>query len=136
MGNGVLRDSRNHLAQVGESYFEQMRFALTVGLLACGAGLACILHALIPAVCEQSCSRTIGHLQALFADRRQLPFVVEQCSGVSTFLVLMILSSAVAGMFILGRPELWLGAVIGALAYSIPAAFLIQNRTLDPLPAE
>ena len=132
----MLRASRNHLAQAGETYFEHMRFALTVGLLACGAGLACILHALIPAVCEQSCSRTIAQLQTLFADRRRLPQVVEECSGVSTFLILVILSSAVAGMFILGRPDLWLGIVIGALAYSIPAAFLAQNRGLDPLPAE
>ena len=88
----MFQASRRHLSQVGESYFEHMRFALTVGFLACGAGLACILHALIPAVCEQSCSRTVGHLQSLFADRNQLPLVIEQSSGVLTFLGLCVLA--------------------------------------------
>ena len=132
----MFQASRRHLSQVGESYFEHMRFALTVGFLACGAGLACILHALIPAVCEQSCSRTVGHLQSLFADRNQLPLVIEQSSGVLTFLGLCVLATATTGLFMVGRAELWVGIVIGALAYAIPATFLARNRALDPLPGD
>src|SRR5689334_22105055 len=92
----MLNASREHLAKAGETYFEHMRFAATVGLLATGAGLACLIHALVPGVCTQTCSRTLALLQELFADRRRLSLVARQSSGVSIFVVLTLLSSLTA----------------------------------------
>src|SRR3954449_4463788 len=84
----MLTSSRAHLAEVGETYFEHMRFALLVGALAVGAGIACALHAIVPGLCPATCSRTVALLQDLFADRRRLPSVVAQSSALLLFVVL------------------------------------------------
>ena len=84
----MLRSSRAHLAGVGESYFEHMRFAMLVGTLAVGAGLACILHAIIPGICQTTCSRAVASLQRLFADRSQLGPTVSENSALILFVVL------------------------------------------------
>jgi len=68
----MLTSSREHLIEAGETYFQHMRFAFIVGALAVGAGLACIVHSVVPALCPKSCSRTVGLLQTLFADRHKL----------------------------------------------------------------
>jgi hypothetical protein len=36
----MIARSRGHLADAGEPYFEHLRFAMTVGLMALAAGLA------------------------------------------------------------------------------------------------
>lgn len=128
----MLRASRSHLTQAGESYFEHMRFALIVGLLAVGAGLACVLHAFVPGVCQTTCSRTIALLQELFADRGQLPAVADQSSGVTTFTGLVLLSSS-AGLLLLAVGA---GAaftlVVAVQAYALPLVYIAQNPALDP----
>jgi Family of unknown function (DUF6356) len=129
----MLRASRKHLADVGETYFEHMRFAATVGLLAVGAGLACLLHALIPAVCQQTCSRTVALLQELFADRRRLPAVSDQSSGVVIFVVLTALSSLTAVVMVAWIGDLLIGALAIAQAYALPTIYLSQNPGLDPV---
>lgn len=48
----MVSSGRAHLAQAGESYLDHLSFALAVGLAALGAGVACIIHAFIPAVCQ------------------------------------------------------------------------------------
>jgi hypothetical protein len=48
-----------HPHSVGESYFAHQRMALTVCLALFGAALAALVHALIPALCERTASRTI-----------------------------------------------------------------------------
>ena len=50
-----------------------------------GAGLACILHAILPAMCESSCSRAIASLQRLFADRNRMTEVTAENSALLTF---------------------------------------------------
>jgi hypothetical protein len=129
----MLRASRFHLADAGETYFEHMRFALTVGALAIGAGLSCILHAFVPGVCEQTCSRTVGHLQTLFADRRRLPELREQTSGVVVFVALTAISSATALFTLIvggGSPPAWLAA-LPSLAF--PMLYVVQNPALEPV---
>ena len=49
----------SHPRSVGESYFAHQRVALSVGLSLFGAALACLVHALVPALCERTASRTI-----------------------------------------------------------------------------
>ena len=48
-----------HPHSVGESYFAHQRVALTVCFTLLGATLAALVHALIPALCERTASRTI-----------------------------------------------------------------------------
>jgi hypothetical protein len=129
----MLRASREHLAAVGESYFEHMRFALTVGILATGAGFACLIHALVPGICQQTCSRTLGLLQELLADRGRLRAVASQSSGVTIFVVLIAISSMTAVVLACWVDEMPMRLLIIAQAYALPAIFLSQNSGLDPL---
>ena len=48
-----------HPHSVGESYFVHQRMALSVCFALFGAALAALVHALIPALCERTASRTI-----------------------------------------------------------------------------
>jgi len=59
----------NHPASVDESYFEHMRFAssFAAGLLL--AGLAAIVHALIPCLCEKTASNKIRELYSRIDNR-------------------------------------------------------------------
>jgi Family of unknown function (DUF6356) len=129
----MLRACRTHLSEAGETYAEHMRFALTVGALAIGAGLACIVHAFVPGVCGTSCSRTIAQLQRLFADRNRLAEVAEQSSGVTVFVGLVAISSTTALITALagaGEPVTCLAA-LQALAF--PLLYVAQNPGLDPV---
>jgi Family of unknown function (DUF6356) len=129
----VLKSSREHLTQAGESYFEHMRFALLVGAMTVGAGLACIIHAIVPALCTTSCSRTVVLLQRLFADRSQLGAVSSECSGVLIFVLLMAVSSLTA-VVVGGAAGLgFFGVLLVLQAYALPMIYLSQNPGLDPL---
>ena len=131
----MIKASRTHLADVGESYCEHMRFALIVGALATGAGLACVLHAFVPACCERTCSRTVGLLQQLFADRSRLPSTIAQSSGVLIFFILVLVSlvSAVAvGVCTVSSP---IALVLIPQTFALPVIYLLQNRDLEPIAA-
>jgi len=128
----MLRQSKAHLADVGESYFEHMRFALLVGALAVGAGLACMLHAIVPAVCERSCSRAVASLQMLFADRGRLDLVIADNSALLTFVALMSISLITAAMAAIYTAGTWLALIVVPQAFALPLIFLSQNRGLDP----
>jgi hypothetical protein len=52
----------SHPRQVGESYFEHQRIALSFALLLLGAGLAAIAHAAIPGICERTAGDIIRKL--------------------------------------------------------------------------
>ena len=57
----LLKASRSHLAEVGETFISSICGSrLLVGALGVGAGLACMLHAIVPALCERSCSRAVA----------------------------------------------------------------------------
>jgi hypothetical protein len=130
----MFRASREHLAEVGETYFEHMQFALVVGALTIGAGLACTLHAIVPALCPRTCSRTVGLLQRLFADRRRLPSVIAQSSALLLFVMLMAVSSVtglVVGFCTFGNP---VGLVVIPQAFALPIIFLWQNPQLESVP--
>jgi hypothetical protein len=131
----MLKSSRAHLAQVDESYFEHMRFAMLVGALAIGAGLACVLHALVPALCERTCSRTVASLQKLFADRGQLGAAVADNSALIIFVVLMGVSSVTAIAVAAATAGTPVGLLVIPQAFALPLIFLSQNRGLDPVPA-
>lgn len=131
----MIRQSKQHLAAATEGYGEHFRFATTVGLLAIAAGLACLVHAMIPALCTRTCSTIIARLQTLFPERRLLEQVAQQSSGAITFVRLLLLSAVVAAAPILAGASVVLGMAIGALAFAIPLAFLLSNPELDSVDA-
>lgn len=129
----MLRSSRAHLAGVGESYFEHMRFAMLVGTLAVGAGLACILHAIIPGICQTTCSRAVGSLQRLFADRSELGRTVSESSALILFIVLTGVSCLTALALAICTASTLIGLVVIPQAFALPLIFLSQNPGLEPM---
>lgn len=128
--------SKDHLATAGESYFEHMRFALVVGFVTAGAGLACIIHAIIPALCERTCSRTLGQLNWLFAARHRLQEFEREASGVFTFVALIILAAATAAIPAAAGGGNVLILTMALLAFAIPFAFLSTNPELESVEAD
>jgi hypothetical protein len=129
----MLKRSKDHLLTAGETYLQHLRFALLVGFITIGAGLACIVHAIVPAFCERTCSRTLGQLSILFADRRQLQRFEDEASGVFTFAALVLLSAATVSVPAAAGGPLPLVLAVGAMAFSIPAVFLSTNPDLEPV---
>ena len=127
----MIGGSKAHLSANGETYFQHLRFAVTVGLLAVGAGLACLIHALVPALCTTTASRTIRHLTAMLDDRERLAEIRRQASELLAFLLLLLLAALVV-------TPLWLVDVAApirltytSLALAIPLTLLIVNRELE-----
>ena len=129
----MIASSREHLRDAGETYGGHMAFALTVGLMAIGAGLSCLVHAILPALCRQTCSATIRELYRLFEDRGELDRVREQASGPIVFVGLLSLACfASAPMVIAARGDWW-SWLIAAHSFAIPAVFLSTNPQLEPV---
>lgn len=126
----MIKGTRAHLRANGETYVEHLRFAGTVAMLAIGAGLACFIHALVPALCTTTASRTIRHLTTLLARRDTLDETRAEASELLAFLFLLMLGAAVvAPMWLLPVPNL-LRFVYSGLALAIPLTLLITNREL------
>jgi hypothetical protein len=128
----MLERSREHLRAAGETYWQHFRFAQTVGLLALAAGVACLIHAFVPALCTRTASRTIGQLNQLFAERERLQEVDCGSAEARAFVLLLVLATAVtAPLWVLGAPlELSIGYTL--LAYGLPLALLLTNPELEP----
>jgi hypothetical protein len=131
----MVRSSRAHLAEVGETYLEHLRFAGLVGALAIGAGLACLLHALIPALCQCTCSRTVASLQRLFADRAQLGAVTGENSALIIFVLLSMISCVTALAIAISTGGSAIALVVLPQAFALPIIFVSQNPQLDALTA-
>jgi hypothetical protein len=52
----------DHPSSVGEGYFEHQQVALSFAVELIAAGLACLVHALIPGLCLTTGSRAIARL--------------------------------------------------------------------------
>lgn len=127
----MIRQSREHLAAAGERYFEHFRFASTVGLLAIAAGLACLIHAFIPALCTRTASRTIGSLSRLFERRDLLPEIQEQSLEATAFVILLMLATLVsAPLWLMDTPPT-LRFAYTALAFAMPMTLLLSSSELD-----
>jgi hypothetical protein len=130
----MIAASKAHLDEANETYFEHLRFAATVGAMAVAAGLACLIHALIPALCTRTCSLTIGRLRSLFDDRGTLPAITSQTSGAITFVGLLAFSAIIAAVQFAYGPVL-IGPALALLTLGIPIAFLLSNPELEALAA-
>ena len=65
----MIGASRKHLGEVGEGYFEHLRFAVKVGAVAIGGGLACFAHALVPALFPTTGSSLIRRVNRMIDER-------------------------------------------------------------------
>jgi len=57
-----MKRSKSHLNNVGESYFQHMRQALSFTWAMLTASLCCLIHAFIPSVFEKTGSRVVTRL--------------------------------------------------------------------------
>jgi hypothetical protein len=62
-----------HPASIGETYGEHLVHASCFGARMILAGLACMLHALLPFLCVRTGSQAIEELNAKMLARRQAP---------------------------------------------------------------
>ena len=60
----------DHPADVGESYGEHLREASRFGLAMIGGGIACLVHAVVPALFETRGSTTIARLHDKLVRKR------------------------------------------------------------------
>ena len=66
----MLKASRAHLAECGESYFAHLRAALGITLTLGGAALACAVHAFVPALFTRTASTRVEQVSAGIKARR------------------------------------------------------------------
>jgi len=59
-----------HPKNLGETYTQHQRHAFFYAFSLLGAGLAALLHGLVPCLCETTASRTIDRLHAHMMARR------------------------------------------------------------------
>jgi len=126
----MIGQSRAHLRAAGEGYWQHFRFATTFGLLAIAAGIAALLHAVVPALCTSTASRIIRHLAQLADDRTKIDAIENEAIEARAFVLLLILATAVvAPLWVLDAPTP-LRAIYTALAYALPAALMVANPQL------
>jgi len=126
----MIAQSRAHLRDAGERYWEHFRFATTFGLLAAAAGFAALLHALVPGMCTGTASRIIRHLGQLIEDRSKIDAVESDAVEARAFVLLLILATVVVGpLWLLDAPTT-LRAAYTVLALALPATLLISNPEL------
>ena len=69
-----IRAFTDHPASVGESYFEHMARAACFGVRMIGAGIACLVHALLPFLFVRTGSAAIAELNdRMVVNRRVAP---------------------------------------------------------------
>ncbi len=126
----MIAQSRAHLKNAGEGYWEHFRFATTFGLLAAAAGVAAILHAFVPGICTSTASRIIRHLGQLIDDRSKIDVIESEAVEARAFVLLLFLAAAVVSpLWILDAPNM-LRLAYTLLAFALPAVLLISNPQL------
>jgi hypothetical protein len=70
----------------------------------------------------------------VFDDRRALPAIIAQASGVITFVCLLTFSAIIAAVQFANGPFL-IGPALALLTLGIPAAFLLSNPELEAVGA-
>ena len=64
-----------HPHSIGETYLQHMSAALSFGITMIVAGIACIVHAIVPALFERTASQAVALLYARMTNRRRLAVV-------------------------------------------------------------
>jgi uncharacterized protein YjeT (DUF2065 family) len=124
--------SKAHLTEAGETYFDHLRFAAGVGLMLVAAGLACIIHGLLPGLCTKTASRTVDELKRLFAERDAFASALAESSGALVFVGLVALTLPSWALLLLA-PGYPLPIATALFAMAIPAVYLWTNPQLEPV---
>jgi gamma-F420-2:alpha-L-glutamate ligase len=127
----ILARTRAHLQAVGETYWQHSRYAASVGALMVAAGLACLIHAVVPAFFETTASRAVRRLSILIDDRSQAPSLLHPDEA-TPLPFLLPLSVGAALLPWLAGAETAIGLAISLLALAIPFAFLLAEAVLEP----
>ncbi len=127
----MIRASQQHLVDVGETYLEHLVFAAAVGLACVGIGMACIVHALVPALCQTTCSRTVAQLNALFQDRSRLQAFQASTLTVRAFVIVTTFCLAAVTSLLSTAGLEPFPIAISLLLIAFVAAFLFANPELD-----
>jgi hypothetical protein len=128
----MLGSAHRHLAEAGESYTEHLVFAALVGTMLVGAGIACVLHALMPALCQRTASRTVHALGELFRDRSRLGAVAAASSGSLVLVGLLALVLPLAAVVVL-LANASVALPLALMLLAVPGAFLWSNPDLHPV---
>ncbi len=129
----MIAQSRAHLRQAGETYWQHFRFATTFGLLAIAAGVAALIHAIVPGTCTSTASRIVRHLGQLIEDRSQIDAVESEAVEAKAFAFLLILATAVVTPLWIIEVPMALRLAYTAMAYALPATLMITNPELGSL---
>lgn len=125
--------SRLHLEHAGEGYFQHLRFAVMVGLMLVGAGLACVIHALVPALCATTASQTVERLAGLFRDRSRIDQAARESSGALTLVLLILLTVPTVSVIALLSSNVAFALPTAVLTFGVLVAYLWSNPALDPV---
>lgn len=132
MGTGresVIGRSRAHLESVEESYGAHQRFAFGVGLAMVKAGLACILHGLVPAFFPTTGSDAIRRLHGVISDRERIHELAPRREGLSVLLLLALVNAVVP--WLAGAPLL-VAAPLSLLSLAFIPAYWWSERLAEP----
>ena len=67
----MIRGTKLHLEEAGETYFQHQRTALSIAASLAAASAAAIVHALIPGLCVRSASRRVFRLNSILEARNR-----------------------------------------------------------------
>ncbi len=124
----MIARSRAHLHGAGEDYRQHFRFATNFGLLAIAAGIAALVHAIIPGICTASASRIIRHLGQMLEDRSAIDAAEAEAVEASAFAMLLLGAAVTAlPLWLFGAP-MALKIGYSLFAFALPAALMVANR--------
>jgi len=67
-----------HPRDIGETYAEHAGHATYIGFRMLGAGVACLIHALLPGLCVRTASEAVEDIQSLMTKRTAEVHLDEQ----------------------------------------------------------
>jgi len=129
----LIARSKAHVEGAGETYGEHARFALAVGRTLMVAGLACIVHALIPALFTDKASRTVRALQAVFANRALAANLVDSRGRAPIGLIALLSGANAAIPWLAGAVPL-VALPLSILSLAMLAAAAMVPGDDDPIP--
>ena len=127
---GLVTASRAHLRSAGESYRAHFRFAAAVGAMLAAAGLACLVHALVPGLCRDTASRTIRCLGGVLEDRSSIDRAFVETAEAVAFAFLLSMAIAIGASLWLAGAGATLTLLMMALALALPTALLATSPDL------
>ena len=65
----MIKNSKQHLIEANETYFQHFRTAIKIGLILILGGFQALLHAIIPGILIKSASNKIKKLNEFINDR-------------------------------------------------------------------